>query len=271
MSRTTVVRLATMDCPAEEQIVRMRLSGLTGIHLVSVDLDARTVAVTHDHTSLDVLAALDQLDLDAELVDDHIGDPATPTLAGPASDGVRAPRRALLVALLINAGFFVAELTAGLISRSMGLVADSLDMLADASVYALSLVAMGRAVEGQKRMARTSGYVQLGLAVAGLVEVLRRSVVGEPAPDVVIMVVVAGLALVANVVVLLMLRRAGGEGAHLQAAWIFTSNDVKVNALVIAAALLVMATDSAAPDLIVGGLVFVVVANGARRILRLSR
>lgn len=266
MSRTTVVRLAGMDCAAEEQIVRMRLSGLSGVHRVAVDLDARTVAVTHDHPTDTVLAALDELALGSSLVDDH-----APVLDGDARGDSRPQRAALMAALLINAGFFVAELAAGLVSGSMGLVADSLDMLADASVYALSLVAVGQAVDGQKRMARSSGYVQLGLAVVGLVEVLRRVVVGEPAPDVATMVVVSGLALVANIVVLLMLRRSRGEGAHLQAAWIFTSNDVKVNALVIAAGLLVAATGSATPDLVVGAVVFVIVANGARRILRLSR
>jgi cation transport ATPase len=168
-----------MDCAAEEQIVRLRLSELTGVHRVAVDLDARTVAVTHDHPADVVLAALDELALDSSLVDD----PAAQAIAGDAPRDTRPQRSALLVALVINAGFFVVELAAGLLSGSMGLIADSLDMLADASVYALSLVAVGQAVAGQKRMARVSGYVQLGLAVLGLIEVLRRVVVGEPAPD----------------------------------------------------------------------------------------
>ena len=266
MTRTTVVRVARMDCAAEEQLVRMRLSELTGVHRVAVDLDARSVAVTHDTSTDVVLAALDELALDSALIDDR----GAPALDIDAPD-TRPQRSALLVALVINAGFFVAELAAGLISGSMGLVADSLDMLADASVYALSLVAVGQAVAGQKRMARASGYLQLALAVIGLAEVLRRVVVGAPAPDVATMVVVSGLALLANVVVLMVLRRARGEGAHMRAAWIFTSNDIKVNALVIVAALLVVATGSAAPDLVVGALVFGIVANGARRILRLSR
>lgn len=275
MRRTTVVSVAGMDCTAEEQIVRMRLSGLSGVHRVSVDLDARTVSVTHDHGSDVVLAALADLDLDASLVGEQIDDHDDDMPAPPGSEHVAGEtstqRAALRLALLINALFFAGELAAGLVSGSMGLVADSLDMLADASVYALSLAAVGRAVQGQKRLARASGYAQLALAVVGLAEVVRRAVVGEPAPDAVTMVVVSGLALVANVVVLLVLRRARGDGAHLKAAWIFTSNDIKVNVLVILAALLVTATGTAAPDLVVGAAVFAIVANGARRILRLSR
>ncbi len=58
---------------------------------------------------------------------------------------------------------------------------------------------------------------------------------------------------------------------HLQASRIFTANDIKVNALVIAAAIGVIVFDSAMPDLIAGGFIFAVVANGARRILGMSR
>jgi hypothetical protein len=42
-------------------------------------------------------------------------------------------------------------------------------MLADASVYALSLLAVGRVVAQQKRLAVLSGYLQMTLAVLGLV------------------------------------------------------------------------------------------------------
>jgi Co/Zn/Cd efflux system component len=59
--------------------------------------------------------------------------------------------------------------------------------------------------------------------------------------------------------------------AQVVAICYFTSNDIKVNGLVILSALVVWATGSAAPDLIAGALVFVIVANGARRILALSK
>ncbi len=256
-----------MDCSAEEHLIRMHLAGRSDVHQVTVDLDARTVTVTHDGSTELLLAWLHQLDLDSSLVSDSVE--PTPTL-GP-SEETRRQRVTLSWALAINAAFFVAELAAGLISGSMGLVADSLDMLADASVYALSLIAVGQAVTRQKRLAAASGYLQLGLAVIGLAEVVRRVATGEPPPHVPTMIIVSSLALLANIVVLTVLRRARGDAAHLRAAWIFTSNDIKVNALVIVAALLVAATSSAAPDLIVGTLIFVIVANGARRILRLSR
>jgi Co/Zn/Cd efflux system component len=85
------------------------------------------------------------------------------------------------------------------------------------------------------------------------------------------MIVVSLLALVGNLVVLVALHRVRTGEVHLEASWIFTANDLKVNVLVIVAAVLVSATGSAIPDLLAGGIIFLVVANGARRILRISR
>ena len=85
------------------------------------------------------------------------------------------------------------------------------------------------------------------------------------------MIVVSALALCGNIATLMILRRVRSSEAHFQASWIFTANDIKVNALVIAAAVVVSITESATPDLIAGAIIFMIVASGARRILRLGR
>lgn len=261
--RVSRFRVARMDCAAEEQLVRMALDDLEGVDAVAVDLDVREVAVQHALDTAEVTGALHELDLDTT----HLGD------EGGTLDavGTRDERGALLVALAINAGFFVGELAFGLLSRSMGLVADALDMGADASVYALSLLAVGAGGARKKRLARGSGYVQFGLATIGLVEVVRRFVLSDALPDTTSMIVVSLLALAGNVVTLVLLHRVRTGEAHLEASWIFTANDIKVNALVIVAAVAVAVTRSAVPDLLAGGVIFVIVANGARRILRISR
>ena len=254
-----------MDCAAEEQLVRMRLDGVEGIEAVMVDLDERTVAVRHSSDPVLIKGALDGLDLDTT----QLGG----TGASVAGDQgvVSDERKVLRAALIINAGFFVAEFAAGLIGRSMGLLGDSLDMLADASVYALSLVAVGRSTSHKKRLAAGSGYLQFGLAALGLVEVTRRFLTNEALPDVRTMIVVSLLALAVNAVTLVILRTAKSPEAHFQASWIFTANDIKVNALVIVSAVIVAVTPSPIPDLLAGAAIFVIVANGARRILRLAR
>ena len=112
---------------------------------------------------------------------------------------------------------------------------------------------------------------QVVLAVLGLAEVIRRFLSPEGIPDVPTMLVVATLALAGNIATLLVLRGASRGEVHIQASWIFTSNDIKVNGLVILAGVLVWTTGSQVPDLVAGGFIFVVVALSARRILRLAR
>ena len=123
----------------------------------------------------------------------------------------------------------------------------------------------------KKQVARWSGYFQFGLAVLGLVEVGRRFLGGEVFPDFTTMIVVAALALVGNVATLLLLAKTRREEAHMQASWIFTSNDIKVNLLVIVSGVLVFFMASRIPDLIAGAIIFMIVARGARQILALSR
>ena len=265
-------RVEKMDCAAEEHLVRMGLDGLDGVRRLAFDLPARRVAVFHEGNRAPIRTALDGLGLGASEVEHEVDvDEDEALLEGDTDSRERGP---LAVALAITAALFAGEMAAGLIGGSMGLVADSLDNLADASVYALSLAVVGHAATRKKRVARWSGYLQLSLAVFGLVEVVRRFFGAEGAPDVATMVVVSGIALVGNVAVLRVLRTARGgpgEQVHVEASEIFTSNDVKVNALVIAAGALVWATSSQVPDLLAGALIFVIVANGARRILALSR
>ena len=61
------------------------------------------------------------------------------------------------------------------------------------------------------------------------------------------------------------------DDAHMKASMIFTSNDVIINIGVIVAGILVLWLNSNKPDLIIGTLVFVLVVQGAFRILKLSK
>jgi Co/Zn/Cd efflux system component len=72
-------------------------------------------------------------------------------------------------------------------------------------------------------------------------------------------------------VCLYLLQRNKSKEAHMQASMIFTSNDIIINTGVIVAALMVHWFQSGYPDLIIGALVFVIVARGAYRILQLGK
>ena len=81
-----------------------------------------------------------------------------------AHDAVeRRERQLLWVVLTLNASMFVIEFMAGWIAHSTSLLADSLDMFADAVVYGISLYAVGRAVALKARAAVTNGVLQLAV------------------------------------------------------------------------------------------------------------
>lgn len=144
-------------------------------------------------------------------------------------------------------------------------------MLADASVYGLSLSAVGSTVARKKSVAKFSGIIQLVPAGLGLMEVTRRFFLVEEVPDFRTMIIVSILALIANSVCLYLLQKAKSDEAHIKATMIFTSNDVIINSGVILAGILVLLTESKIPDLVVGGIVFFVVVRGAVRMLQLGK
>lgn len=261
-----------MDCPSEEQLVRMALRSNTDVVDLSFDLTERQLRVRHDGDATEILDTLTPLGFGARLLT---------TAAGPTSEfdtnlPVSAPgaqageRRVLWAVLVINAVMFGVELVTGVIAGSTGLLADSLDMLADAAIYAIALVAVGHVHVRQQRAARTSGWLQLGLAALVLVEVVRRAILGE-APEPSLMIVIGLTALVANVACVVLLARHRSSGAHMRASWIFTTNDTLANLGVVTAGVVVAATGAAWPDLVIGTAIAALVASGAWRILRLPK
>ena len=173
-----------------------------------------------------------------------------------------AERKTLRILLLINGTMFVVGIVAGVLAHSTALVADSLDMFADASVYTMSLYAVGKSAHHKNRAATLSGIFQITLAVMVVIDVIRRFVWGS-APESGWMVAMAFLALIANSYGLYLLSKHRKGEVHMRASWIFTQNDVIANFSVIVAGFLVTLFNSRFPDLIVGfGIASLVVWGG---------
>jgi Co/Zn/Cd efflux system component len=267
--KRTVFDLPRMDCPSEERLVRMALENKANVARLDFDLANRRLAVTHHGSPDAVLSDLTPLNLGARITSSEAAEESSPPpgLPARASPDERGTLRLLLA---INATMFVVEVVAGWIAQSTGLIADSLDMFADAAVYGISLYAVGKAASVQWTAARMSGYLQLLLALGALFEVARRFVVGsEPEPF--SMMGIALLALVANVACMALIAKHREGGVHMRASWIFSTNDVIANIGVIVAGSLVAWTGSALPDLVIGTAIALVVLSGAVRILRISR
>lgn len=258
-------RIDKMDCASEENMIKMKLEGKPGILDLQFDLPRRTLTVVHEGQLPLIQESLESLRFGAVILNRE----NTREFQKAAPD--RRERPALIAAFAINVFLFLGESVAGYLARSMGLMADSLDNLADATVYGLSLAAVGGSLVRKQAAARMSGYFQLLLAALGLVEVVRRYFQGESLPEFRTMIGVACVTMLGNTITLFLLTKSGNREAHVKASMIFTSNDILVNLLVVASAFLVWFTNSRLPDLMVGAIVFLVVANGARRILSLAK
>jgi Co/Zn/Cd efflux system component len=243
----------------------MKLEGLSSIKSLIFDIENRNLTVFHSEDSGEIEKRLNELNLGSERKETTIVKQEE-FITNPSVQS-----KLLWTVLIINFAFFIIEITTGFISKSMGLVADSLDMLADAMVYGLSLWAVGSTVFRKKKVARLSGYFQLALALIGLIEVIRRFISVEAVPDFRTMIIVSILALVANSICLYLLQKSKSEEAHMKATMIFTSNDIIINTGIIVAGILVLLTHSKYPDLIIGAIVFLIVVRGAFRILKLGK
>lgn len=260
----SIYKIAKMDCPSEEQLIRLKLNGIEQIQQLKFDIPNRKLEVFYSGDTNLITDKINSLNLDSSLEKTEI------TSESIKQSDDRQQRKLLWQVLIINAFFFALEMVTGFVSNSMGLVADSLDMLADSIVYALALFAVGGAITRKNNIAKMSGYFQLLLAVLGFIEVLRRFLGFTEVPAFQTMIIISLLALVGNAICLYLLQKSKSKEAHMQASMIFTSNDVIVNIGVIVAGALVYFTNSKIPDLVIGILVFAVVGKGALRILKLS-
>ena len=176
-------------------------------------------------------------------------------------------KRVLYWLLGINATMFFVEMTVGILADSTALIADSMDMLADAVVYGIGIYAVGKSILHKAKAAQISGYFQLLLGVIILIDITRRLFLGsEPISS--LMIGMGFIALIANVACLMIIRNHKNDEVHMRASWIFSANDVIANMGVIIAGVLVVWLDSRVPDLVIGCIVSIVVLRGAWMILK---
>ncbi len=176
----------------------------------------------------------------------------------------------LIRLMFINGVMFLFEIGLGWYAQSTGLIADSIDMLADATVYAIGIYAIGKSLKHKANAALISGYFQGLLGTMIMVDIIRRVIVGSE-PVSVLMMTVGIIALIANVYCLKLIDKHKDGEVHMRASWIFSKNDVIANTGVILAGVLVWASGSRWPDLIIGTLISIIVLNGARHIINDSK
>lgn len=175
--------------------------------------------------------------------------------------------KVLLALIGINLLMFLIEISLGILSETTALIADSLDMLADASVYGVGLYAVGRSPLIKINAAQASGVIQTILGVTVSLDVIRRLIWGSN-PESNIMISIGIMSLLANLICLLLISKYRHNDVHMRASWIFSKNDVIANVGIIISGGLVYLLNSRIPDLIIGMIISIIVINGGLHIIR---
>lgn len=178
----------------------------------------------------------------------------------------RRERTLLWTVLLLNAVMFVVEFTAGWLARSSGLMADSLDMLADVLVYSVSLYAVGKGLTQKAKAALLNGSLQMILGIGVFLHIGWRIWEGR-IPQTDIMGWIAALALIVNTACFALLYRFRSGDVNMRASWLCSRNDMLANMGVLVAAWLVQAWSSAWPDHVIAALIAGVVVHSSYGVL----
>ncbi len=159
-------------------------------------------------------------------------------------------RKILWVALIVNLAMFAVEIGAGFRSGSTSLLADAIDFFGDAANYGVSLAVLSAGVVLRARAALLKGACMIGFGMFVLLRAAWMFSQGGT-PEALTMGTIGLLALVANVAVAIMLYAYREGDANMRSVWLCSRNDAIGNIAVMLAALGVLGTGRAWPDLLV--------------------
>ncbi len=137
-------------------------------------------------------------------------------------------RRALWIALVLNALMFGVELAASFTAHSVSLLADAVDFLGDAGNYSVALFVLGLAPVWRSRTALWKGWLMFGYGLFVLGKAAWQGAAGVvPAPGIMGWVSLLALAVNVGVATLLYVHRQGD--AQARSVWLCSRNDALGN------------------------------------------
>ena len=187
----------------------------------------------------------------------------------PAPSADPRYRRILGIALVLNITMFGVEIAGSVQSGSVSLLADAIDFLGDAANYGISLAVLGLAIGWRAR----ASLVKAACMAAFGTFVLGRAIwsfLQGGVPEPLTMGAIAVLALCVNVGVALLLYRYRTGDSNMRSVWICSRNDAIGNIAVGLAALGVLGTGRAWPDLVVATGMSLLALSGAWTVSRLA-
>ncbi len=189
-----------------------------------------------------------------------------------APDAAREPRyrRALWIALFVNAAMFAVEIVGSTQSASTSLLADAVDFFGDAANYGLSLFVLSMGSLWRSRAALVKGLCMGAFGVFVLTRTAW-SIAAGTLPEPMTMGAIGVIALLANLSVAALLYAYRAGDANMRSVWLCTRNDAIGNAAVILAAAGVFGTGSGWPDWLVASLMGVLALSAATSVIRHAR
>jgi Co/Zn/Cd efflux system component len=179
-------------------------------------------------------------------------------------------RKALWIALWVNAAMFLIEIVGGLQANSVSLLADSVDFASDAANYGISLAVLSMGLALRSKAAWVKGVSMLGFGVFIAGHALWSGVYGLT-PEPLAMGAIAVLALVSNAGVALLLYTFRDGDANMRSVWLCSRNDAIGNIAVLLAAFGVFGTNSRWPDLAVALIMSGLAISAGLSIMRQAR
>lgn len=187
----------------------------------------------------------------------------------------------LKITLFLVLVIMVAEILGGIFSNSLALLSDAGHMLTDALALGLSLLAMNLArrpatatktfgyLRAEIMAALANGVVLILISVVIFYEAYQRfqatAIIKGP-----LMLIVAGIGLVANIIGLFLLRRGSRKSINVKAAFWHIIGDTMSSVGVIAAGIIIQLTGWTLADPILAIVIGVVILWGAVRIVKES-
>lgn len=176
-------------------------------------------------------------------------------------------RRALWIALAVNAAMFAVELIAGLAAESSSLQADALDFLGDAANYVVSLLVLGMSLRRRAWASLLKGGT-MGLFGLWVIGNTVFHWLNGTLPQAQVMGAVGVAAFVANLGVAVLLYSFRDGDSNMRSVWICSRNDALGNLAVLAAAGGVFSLGQGWPDFVVAAIMAGLAISGAVQVIR---
>ncbi|MDX5410287.1 MAG: cation transporter [Thauera sp.] len=179
-------------------------------------------------------------------------------------------RRALWIALVVNAAMFAVEIAGGLHANSVALLADAVDFAGDAANYGLSLAVLSMGLAWRARAAWVKGFTMTAFGLFVIAKTVWAAFAGTP-PEAFTMGAIALLALVANAAVAALLYAFRDGDADMRSVWLCSRNDAIGNLAVLLAAVGVFGSGSHWPDLAVAAVIAGLAITSGLAVMRQAR